>query len=371
MATGTVADRRRVGSSNPKILPSRRRCNVRQLWLGAADVFSGIDQHKASSVVTADGQRVAQVTLPNHRAVLLGHFAQFPGPHRAVVESTGRWYWMRDLLVPAGVELELAHAKLLRAIAYAKVKTDAVDAATLAQLLRVGLIPKAHMIADAMRGPRDVLRARLQLVERRLRCENSLGGLLEKFNVADVAQLPPLYQLRARLHTTQAELLAAQVKELEQAIQGDPLEDAAVQRLLWIPGIGRLLAFTLYLEIDDIHRFPSVKHFWSYCRLVPGAADSGGKQRHKASRDGNRYLKLAFTHAAIRVVQYFPEVRAWFQRWKRKKPVRVARTLVAKELAQAVYVVLSERVDFNQQFKGTPLTKRKQASWPRRASPAV
>ena len=36
-----------------------------------------------------------------------------------------------------------------------------------------------------------------------------------------------------------------------------------------------------------------------------------------------------------------------------------------------MHVVLSEGVDFNQQFKGTPLTKRKQASWPRRASPAV
>lgn len=336
--------------------------------------FSGIDQHKAFSVITtlgADGARVAQASLPNDRATLRRYFAQFSGPHQAVVESTGRWCWMRDLLVPAGVELQLAHAKLLKAIAYAKVKTDAVDADTLAQLLRVGLIPRAHMIADGQRGPRDVLRARLQLVERRLRCEHSRGSLLEKFNVDDVTQLPPLYQLQARLQTTQAALLASQVKELEQAIQGDLLADAAVQRLLWIPGIGRLLAFTIYLEVDDIRRFPTVKHFWSYCRLVPGAADSGGKQRHKPSRDGNRYLKLAFSHAAIRAVQYFPEVRQWFQRWKRKKPIRVARTLVAKELAQAVYVVLREGVDFNQQFKGTPLTTRKQASWPRRASPSV
>jgi transposase len=336
--------------------------------------YSGIDQHKASSVITtltADGARVAQGTVPNRRHLLRQYFTQFPGPHKAVVEATGRWYWMRDLLVPAGIELELAHAKLLKAIAYAKVKTDAVDSDTLAQLLRVGLIPRAHMIADAMRGPRDVLRARLQLVERRLRCEHTRGSLLEKFNVERVEQLPPLYQLQARLHTEQAELLAAQIQELEQAVQGALLDDPAVQRLLWIPGIGRILAFTIYLEIDDIHRFPTVKHFWSYCRLVPGAADSGGKQRHRRSKDGNRYLKLAFSHAAIRAVQYFPEVRQWFQRWKRKKPVRVARALVAKELAKSVYIVLTEGVDFNQQFKGTPLTKQKQASWPRRASPSV
>lgn len=336
--------------------------------------YSGIDQHKASSVITtltAGGERLAQVTLPNRRRLLLEYFTQFPGPHKAVVEATGRWYWMRDLLVPAGIELELAHAKLLKAIAYAKVKTDAVDSDTLAQLLRVGLIPQAHMISDARRGPRDVLRARLQLVERRIRCEHSVGGLLEKFNVERVSQLPSLYQLQARLHTAQAELLTAQVPELEQAVQRDLLEDAAVQRLLWIPGIGRILAFTIYLEIDDIQRFPTVRHFWSYCRLVPGAADSGGKQRHRRSKDGNRYLKLAFGHAAIRAVQYFPEVRRWFQRWKRKKPVRVARALVAKELAKSVYVVLKEGVEFNHEFKGTPLTRRKQASWPRRASPPV
>ena len=195
--------------------------------------------------------------------------------------------------------------------------------------------------------------------------------MLEKFNVPDVGQLPPLYQLQARLQTAQIELLDGQVHQLEQAIQGQLIADAAVQRLLWIPGIGRLTAFTLYLEIDDVHRFPTVKHFWSYCRLVPGADDSGGRHRHKASRDGNRYLKLAFSHAAIRAAQYFPEVRQWLQRWKRKKPVRVARALVAKELAKSVYVVLTQGVDFDQQFKGTPLTKRKQASWPRRASPSA
>jgi transposase len=336
--------------------------------------YTGIDQHKHSSVLTtltADGEPVAQGTLPNDRRLVHQYFQQLPGPHQAVVEATGRWYWLRDLLVPAGIELQLAHAKLLKAIAYAKVKTDAVDSHTLAQLLRVGLIPPAHMISDALRGPRDVLRARLQLVERRMRCGHSLESLREKFNVERVEQLPPLYQLQARLHTTQAELLEAQIQELEQAVQGDLLDTPAIQRLLWIPGIGRILAFTLFLEIDDIQRFPTVRHFWSYCRLVPGAADSGGKQRHRVSKDGNRYLKLAFGHAAVRAVQYFPEVRQWFQRWKRQKPVRVARALVAKELAKAVYVVLREGVDFNQQFKGTPLSKRKQASWPRRASPSV
>ena len=64
------------------------------------------------------------------------------------------WYWLRDLLVSKGIDLRLGHAKYLKAISYAKVKTDAVDAATLAQLLRVPLIPEAHMISDANREVR-------------------------------------------------------------------------------------------------------------------------------------------------------------------------------------------------------------------------
>jgi len=337
--------------------------------------YSGIDQHRLTSVITTlgeSGERLAQVTLANDRWLLTQYFAQFAGEHQAVVEATGRWYWLRDLLVPQGIDLHLAHAKFLKAIAYAKVKTDAVDSTTLAHLLRTGLIPEAHMITDAQRGPRDVLRARLRLVERRSRCANSLDRLLEKFNVTGVDRLPPLYHLQAELQTAQITLLTAQIHTLERAVQGELLETPAIQRLLWIPGIGRIVAFTIALEVDDIARFPTVRHFWSYCRLVPGAADSGGRQRHRASKDGNRYLKLAFSHAAVRAIQYFPEVRQWYQRWKRKKPARIARALVAKELAQSVYHVLQDGVAFNHHFKGTPLTRRKHhARWPRRASPSA
>ena len=63
---------------------------------------------------------------------------------------------------------DLAHAKYLKAIRYAKVKANAVDAATMAQLLRVQLIPEPHMIRDGHREVRDVLRAQLLLDTRML-----------------------------------------------------------------------------------------------------------------------------------------------------------------------------------------------------------
>lgn len=336
--------------------------------------YTGIDQHRHRSTLTtfrATGERVGAATLPNDPATLRRYFAQFPGAHHAVVEATGRWYWLRALLRAEGIDLHLAHAKFLKAIAYAKVKTDAIDATTLGHLLRAGLIPEAHMIRDELRGARDVLRARLRMVARRSSAKNSCDRLLEKWNVARIEDLPSLDQVQARCQTALITVLTDQIHTLEAAVQPTLLESPAVQRLLWIPGIGRLMAFTIVLEVDEIHRFPTLKHFWSYCRLVPGAADSADRHHHRRSKDGNRYLKLAFSHAAVRAVQYYPEVRQWYQRWKRRKPLRVARALVAKELAKSVYHVLKDDVDFNQQFKNTPLTRQKTARWPRRASPSA
>jgi transposase len=145
--------------------------------------------------------------------------------------------------------------------------------------------------------------------------------------------------------------------------------DARRAALLWIPGIGRVVAFTIWLEIDGIARFPSSRDFVSYCRLVPGAGNSGGKTRHKRAKDGNRYLKLAFSHAAVRAIQYFPEIGAFYRALCRRKPAAVARALVAKELARVVYYVLTKQEAFNGTFKGKPLTRTKQPKWPRLATP--
>ena len=144
-----------------------------------------------------------------------------------------------------------------------------------------------------------------------------------------------------------------------------------VQRLLWIPGVGRIVAFTIWLEVDGIRRFPSARDFVSYCRLVPGAGNSGGRTRHKRTKDGNRYLKLAFRHAAVRAIQYVPGIRSFYRTLCRRKQPVVARAVVAKELARIAYDVLTKPEEFSGTFKGTPLSHTKQPKWPRLASPPV
>lgn len=112
-----------------------------------------------------------------------------------------------------------------------------------------------------------------------------------------------------------------------------------------------------------------MRHFHSYCRLVPGAQDSVGKTRHKPSRDGNRYLKIAFHHAAMRATQDFPEIQAEYQRHVRRKGKKIARARIAKELATIVYAMLSKERVFNGKVAGHILTRTKRPTWPRLASP--
>jgi transposase len=72
--------------------------------------------------------------LPNVEHAILNNFFSQRSDHKDVVESTSNLYWLSDILKDHGIELVLAHAKYLKAISYAKVKTDKIDSQTLAQL---------------------------------------------------------------------------------------------------------------------------------------------------------------------------------------------------------------------------------------------
>ena len=106
-------------------------------------LYTGIDPHKRTVVMaTVDekGKVVSETSVPASRSAVARYFHWLPEPTIATVEATSSWYWLRDLLKQQDVPLTLAHAKFVKAIAYAKVKTDAVDALTLAQLHRADLI---------------------------------------------------------------------------------------------------------------------------------------------------------------------------------------------------------------------------------------
>jgi transposase len=334
--------------------------------------YTGIDLHKFTSYLTtvdSTGLIIKQENIKNAAHNFIQYFSSLPGEHKTTVESTMTWYWLNDLLTSMNIPLVLAHAKYVKAIAYAKVKTDKVDSHTLAQLLRMDYLPSAHKISAENRLLRDALRARLKIVQRHTSITNSMQLLLAKYNYDSPTQLTGIAKFQYEQLSEVEEILNEQMLELEKQLYPSLIANEDIQRLLWIPGIGKMNAFTILLEVDDINRFADVKNFYSYSRLTPSARNSGGKSKQRSSKDGNKYLKVVFCDAAIHAVQYYPVIRKYHSKLLRKKNKQIAKTIIAKELAEIVYHVLKNKTEFNNKFKGQELEHKKSLQWPRITSP--
>lgn len=250
-------------------------------------------------------------------------------------------------------------------------KTDKVDSHILAQLLRMNFIPEAYKISDYVRPLRDTLRARLRLSQKRTSCLNFMNRMLEKFNISNPSLLSEFYKLQYQQFDYQEHLLKEQMLTLEKSLYPSLVPNDDIQRLLWIPGIGKMNAFTILLEVGDINRFIDVKHFFSYCRLVPSARNSAGKSKQRSSKDGSKYLKVVFSDAAVHALQYYPTIKKYYSSKLRKKKKQVAHAIIAKEIARIVFFVLKYKSDFNNQFKGINIEQKKSYQWPRITSPDV
>jgi transposase len=327
---------------------------------------------------------IREEKLPTSTARLETFFGAFDEPVQAVVECTSFWYWLSDWCRDNNIHLTLAHSKMVKAISYAKVKTDKVDAKTLAELLRAGLIPEAYQAKPVRRELRELTRGRLRMIQWRGKLQSTMWGLAAKYNVQISGtqwryleklqgwlqpQLPPAANLQAQLMLGQIRQLQTDIHRLEEEIEQQAAFDELAERLMDVPGLGKVGAWTIMAEIGDITRFPSAKHFVSYCRLVPGASDSGGSHRHKSgNKDGNKYLRAAFGQAAIAGYTHYKVVKKFYKKIKRRSGRHVARAVVGKELAKGIWHMLTKDEEYKG-FKGKPTRVAARTYWPQPINP--
>jgi transposase len=117
-----------------------------------------------------------------------------------------------------------------------------------------------------------------------------------------------------------------------------------------VPGIGENLRLTILHEIGDIQRFPTVKDFLSYCRLVKGTVASAGKIKGlRGAKLGNPYLRWAFGEAAIIAKRDPFRIRPLAQRLEGQMEGNKfkANTVLAIKLARAVYFMLKNQTVFD------------------------
>src|SRR4051812_23516692 len=146
-------------------------------------IYVGIDLHRKRSQIAAldeQGREPLSRRVANDPAALKAILAEFGGELQVALEATYGWEWLADLLEEEGHELHLSHPLRTKAIAAARVKTDAVDARTLAHLLRADLLPEAYVAPRELRDVRDLLRHRVVLTRMRAALKNRVHALLAR-----------------------------------------------------------------------------------------------------------------------------------------------------------------------------------------------
>ena len=325
--------------------------------------YCGIDLHsKISQVGVIDDalQIHANKKVPNDLGAVIEVLSSVPERPRVVVESTFNWYWLVDGLQDAGFDVTLAHTLALSMITKAKVKTDRRDAIVLARLLRMGEIPEGYIYPRETRGIRDLIRRRTSIVAMRGREYAGLRRLLYQEGLHNhtrnrVRQMTneefdallscPEVRLVASQELERIDLFSAQIEEIESRILEATRGQPDYQRLHEVPGLGHALAAVVFYESGGMARFKSVRKYSSYSRVVPGAANSGGKTaRGRGSKQGNPHLKSAFSQAAVHAVRCYPRIRRYFDRQlnKRRGSARrlVCYNIIAHKLAVASYMIL-------------------------------
>jgi transposase len=136
-----------------------------------------------------------------------------------------------------------------------------------------------------------------------------------------------------------------------QAVTDEP----QFELLQTIPGVGKILALTLFCEIGDIERFSGQKQFCSYARVVPAVAQSGSTTRRgRGAKQGNPHLRWAFGQAAVIAARYDTSVRRFRQahlaRRRSKGRKLISLSIVAHKLAIGAYHVLKGNVPFRQEL---------------------
>lgn len=135
---------------------------------------------------------------------------------------------------------------------------------------------------------------------------------------------------------------------LEQHIDCTLASSPENRLLQTLPGVGKILAPVLWLEIGDIDRFPRAENLTSYAGLVPRVISSGGHIRHGGTcHSVNRYLKWAYVEAAtcaIRLRIYRDgHIGQLYHRLAPHKGHGRAVIAVARHLAEATYWMLRKR----------------------------
>ncbi|HEY4713974.1 MAG TPA: IS110 family transposase [Aquirhabdus sp.] len=327
--------------------------------------YIGMDIHKKNTyAVVKDelGNKLAEDEMASSKEALARFLAPFqPSESSIVIESTYITEYIYTLLEEMHYAITVANPHKLKAIAFAKVKNDKVDASMLADLLRANLIGKSYMPSLAIRQLREITRMRSMLVRHgtqiinalrahlvrkgiklpnRKLCKNAIV-FLQKQCKGDIVVQNSL----AVLQTVQRQLA-----KVDTQLHAHAKKSKDAKLLMTIPGIGPIRAMTLLAEIGDINRFPKAEPLCSHAGLVPTIRQSANTMHvGHCSAQANKQLKNVFVQAALTAkrMKRGNAIQTHYCNLVEKKGKQKAICAAARKMCCIVYAVLHKKEKFS------------------------
>lgn len=243
----------------------------------------------------------------------------------------------QELVEHAGWNVSLGHAAYIAKIKSSPDKSDYSDGRLLADLTRVGYLPRVWLAPAKIRELRQLVHHRQRLVDHRRALKLRIGGLLREQRVkidkqvgsrwtkAWIASVKDNVQFSAHALWIVNELLeeiehvgrkiALTEGRLRQASAGDQV----IARLMQQEGIGEVTAWVMRAFIGEFGRFNNGKQLARYCGMSPCNRSSGAKQADAGLIDGcNKLLRQTIVQAAHRLINTRPRWSALADSMRRR-----------------------------------------------------
>ena len=315
-------------------------------------------------------------------------------PDIVVMESTGI-YWKSPY---AALEKVGIHAQVVNARQVKKVpgrKTDTSDAEWLAMLARAGLLRGSFIPPERLHTLRQVSRHHQKITAMRAMEKNRLVKVLSDAGIRITAVVSdphgvaataiidclldggtpePALTLAGRLKAPREDLLAAlqgewsadhrfvantirhhlraldtQLADLERyRVEALQPHEAALQLLMTMPGIDRLAAAKLLVEIGvDRAAFGNAGRLCQWAGVCPGNDESAGKRRRGDTAPGNRYVRTLLCQIAWAAVRTTSQFKSRFQNLVSRRGTKRAMVAIGHKVLKTVFVLLSRQVPYH------------------------
>ncbi|MHB2036731.1 MAG: IS110 family RNA-guided transposase, partial [Nitrososphaerales archaeon] len=281
---------------------------------------------------------------------------------RVVMESTGSvWTNLYNHLDSKHIPVVLANPLKTKAIAWARIKSDEIDARILAHLLRSDLIAESYVPPQELREIRALIRHRLSIVKIRTMVKNKVHALIDKNGIE--TELPNIFSKKAGMQWLRSlqfqssldrlmldnylehlDSLQRQIKTVDQEILSKASQDQDVKLLLSLTGVSIYTALLLKSEIGDIKRFPNYKKLVSWAGLAPSMHQSGSVEYYGSiTKQGSKMIRWIMVESARVAVNHDERLSAFYERIKHRRGDQKAIVATASKMLKIIWTMLSRR----------------------------